>query len=100
MRGRLTIEAQTVRAKAAGCEAGDSRLVDGDYVIRLRSLVAVTHGILDPRAVAQAAVPLSADRAEMNKHILAAVASNEAESLGCIEPLHVTAFSSRTGLLG
>jgi hypothetical protein len=36
----------------------------------------------------------------MNKHILAAVASNEAESLGCIEPLHVTAFSSRTGLLG
>src|SRR4029453_6477465 len=62
---------------------------DGANVARLRTFWSLLDLILDPRTLSEALVPLAADRAVMDEHVLAAVVlGDEAVALVGAEPLH------------
>src|SRR5688572_31278806 len=61
----------------------------GRHACSLCALRALRHFVADPLAFLQAAEALGTDRRVMHEHVGAAVlGSDEAETLGVVEPLH------------
>ena len=67
-------------------------------VHRLQALVAFGNREYDTLALAERAVALALDRAEVDENIIAVFARDKAEALGGIEPFHGPDFLSRTDL--
>src|SRR5579871_3516795 len=76
-----------------GC--GSSR----SHIGRLQALRTPRHLKLHLGAFFQAAIPLGLDRREVNEHVFAVLALDEAISLGCVEPLYCTFFFHSVSIL-
>src|SRR5688500_17242160 len=61
---------------------------DDPNVLRLLALAAGRDVELDPLTLLEGAVPVALDVREVDKHVVAALASDEAVALLIVEPLH------------
>lgn len=66
--------------------------LEGYYFLGLRAFGTVGNDKLDTLAFFQIAEAFANDRAEMDKHVAAGIALNEAEAFGTVEPLHSALF--------
>jgi hypothetical protein len=80
---------------ASGILVSDSQLLDNDDVARLKALRALFDGELDALSFLQVLETFALNGGEVDKDIIAAIASEEAIALRSIEPLDCTVDTFR-----